>query len=102
MLIGGDGQRTLARVVAYGDEWMPIGGFRSPESLERRIDELRQLAASAGRAEIPVTVFGAAARPDQIEALAAMGVSRAVFWLPPAEAEVVMPRLRRCAEAASL
>jgi probable F420-dependent oxidoreductase len=102
VLIGGDGPRTLARVVEYGDEWMPIGGFRSPESLQRRIDDLRQLAANAGREEIPVTVFGAAARPDQIEALAAMGVNRAVFWLPPADADVVMPRLRRCAEAASL
>jgi probable F420-dependent oxidoreductase len=102
ILIGGDGPRTLARVVAYGDEWMPIGGFRSPESLRRRIDDLRQLAANAGREEIPVTVFGAAARPDQIEALTAIGVNRAVFWLPPAGADVVMPRLRRCAEAASL
>ncbi|HYM14705.1 MAG TPA: LLM class F420-dependent oxidoreductase [Dehalococcoidia bacterium] len=100
VMIGGDGPRTLARVVEYGDEWMPIGGFRSPESLARRIGELQRLAAEAGRAPIPISVFGAPARREQIEALEAIGVSRAVFWLPPADAETVLPRLRQCAEVA--
>jgi probable F420-dependent oxidoreductase len=103
VLVGGDGPRTLARVVEYGDEWMPIGGFRSPESLQHRIDELQRLAGEAGRGQIPVTVFGAPARPESIDALSQLSsVHRIVFWAPPADAGTVLPRLKRCAEAARL
>jgi probable F420-dependent oxidoreductase len=100
VMIGGDGPRTLQRVVDYGDEWMPIGGFRSPESLQRRIDELQRLAKAAGRGPIPVSVFGAPMRKDQVEALEAIGVSRCVFFMPPEGADAVLPRLRHAAEVA--
>jgi probable F420-dependent oxidoreductase len=103
ILVGGDGPRTLRRVVAWGDEWMPIGGFRSPESLQRRIDELQRLAGEAGRGAIPVTVFGAPAREASVEALGALNhVHRLVFFMPPAPAEDVLPKLQHCARIARL
>ena len=102
VLIGGDGARTLQRVVDYGDEWMPIGGFRQPESLGRRIEELQRLAKAAGRGQIPVTVFGSPIRQETVEEYEAVGAHRVVFFMPPAPADVVLPRLKHAAEVAGL
>ncbi len=103
VLIGGDGPHTLQRVVDYGDEWMPIGGFRSPASLERRIGELQQLASAAGRAPIPVSMFGAPARAEQIEAYTAIeSIHRLVFTLPSQGADEALPRLKHYASVAGL
>jgi alkanesulfonate monooxygenase SsuD/methylene tetrahydromethanopterin reductase-like flavin-dependent oxidoreductase (luciferase family) len=102
VLIGGDGPRTLQRVIDYGDEWMPIGRFRSPESLQRRIDELQSMAKAAGRGPIPVSMFGASMRNEDVEALEAIGISRCVFIMPPEAADVVLPRLKHAAEVAGL
>jgi probable F420-dependent oxidoreductase len=99
IIVGGSGPRVLQRVVAYGDEWMPN---RVPlDQLPGRIAELQQLATAAGRGPLPVTWFGA--RPDReaIERLERAGVSRCVFGMPSAGADVVLPLLRRCADAAA-
>ncbi len=101
ILVGGDGPRTLERVVEYGDEWMPIPG-RGGTNLGDRIAELQRMAKAAGRAPIPVTIFGCPPDPAAIEAFAAMGVSRCLFWLPPAPAEKCLPVLKSAAAAAGL
>ncbi|MDA0365481.1 MAG: LLM class F420-dependent oxidoreductase, partial [Chloroflexi bacterium] len=88
IVVGGNGANTLKRVLAYGDEWMPIGGRPGP-ALGERIAELQRMAAEAGREPIPVSIFGAAANAAAIEQLAELGVSRAVFALPPEPAETV-------------
>jgi probable F420-dependent oxidoreductase len=97
IMVGGDGPRTLQRVVEYGDEWMPIPG-RSQTPLAEKITELQQMAKSAGRGRIPVSVFGV--RPDAktIEEHQAAGVDRCVFGVRPAAADVVLPDLARYAE----
>ena len=102
VLVGGDGPRTLQRVIEYGDGWIPIGGFRSPESLRHRIDELQRLAKDAGRGAIPVSLFGASMKPEWLEAVAEAGVSRTVFFMPPAGADEVLPRLKHAATVAGL
>ncbi len=56
VLVGGNGQRVLDRVLAYGDEWMP--NRMSDEALAARITELNARAAETGRGSIPVTVVG--------------------------------------------
>ena len=101
ILVGGDGPHTLERVVEYGDEWMPIPG-RGATRLEDRIAELQRLAKAAGRGPIPVTVFGCQPDPKAVEAFAAMGVDRCLFWLPPAPAASCLPVLKRAAGAAGL
>ncbi|MBI2766124.1 MAG: LLM class F420-dependent oxidoreductase [Chloroflexi bacterium] len=98
ILIGGNGPRTLDRVIEYGDEWMPIG-TRTPD-LPQRITELQVMARAAGRAAIPVSIFGAQASPESFAELEAMGVTRLCFGLPPAPAEETLPRMKRYAEAA--
>ena len=97
ILVGGDGPHAFQRVVEYGDGWMPI-----PVVLQRPLSdciaELNRLAAEAGRGPIPVSAFGAAARPDVIQGYAELGVERCVFWLPPAPADKVLPLLDSYAE----
>ena len=82
VLVGGNAERVLDRVVAFGDEWMP----NRVTGLTERIRKLQQLAADAGRDPIPVTLSGA--RPDRelIERGEQLGVHRCTFYIRPADA----------------
>jgi probable F420-dependent oxidoreductase len=97
ILVGGNGPGVLKRVVAYGDGWLP-NRIRSVSELKQRIDELQRMAAEAGRAPIPVSVFGVAPTPGAVEELAGVGVERAIFPLPPRPADEVIPLLDRQAK----
>jgi probable F420-dependent oxidoreductase len=98
IIVGGDGPRTLQRVMEYGDEWMPIPG-RNSAPLEIRIAELQSMARDAGRGRIPVTLFGVPGNREVIEGYEAMGVDRVCFRLPSVESEEAISRLKRYAEA---
>jgi probable F420-dependent oxidoreductase len=82
ILLGGDSDHTLKRVVEFCDGWLPIGrpGFNAKEAVAR----LRQ-AASAGKRDfstLSLSVFGAP--PDQ-KALAEyreLGIQRALLAIP--------------------
>lgn len=91
VLMGGDGATTFDRVVEFCDGWMPIG-YRLA-NLAGKIADLRARAEHAGRdpQSISITIFGATPEPAAIEKLEALGVERAVFMLPSAERDVVMP-----------
>ncbi|MBV9577294.1 MAG: LLM class F420-dependent oxidoreductase [Chloroflexi bacterium] len=100
ILVGGNGVRTLERVVEYGDEWGPIIG-RGDTDLVERMAELQQLAAAAGRKPIPVTIFSLNSHdPRLVERFFNAGASRYIFGLPPRRSEELMPILERCAETA--
>ncbi|MFF3373528.1 LLM class F420-dependent oxidoreductase [Streptomyces sp. NPDC002680] len=89
VLVGGSGPRATARVLDFGDEWMPHAGLPVAE-LADRITKLRKAAHEAGRtAEVPVTVFGAPADATHLAQLREIGVNRAVLYAPPAEADTV-------------
>ena len=97
VIVGGDGERTLERVIRYGDEWMPIG-MRDTSSLSARISELRTMAAEAGRGHIPVGLFGHKAIKEDVENSAEMGVERIVFQVRSEESGKVLNRLDQLAE----
>ncbi|PON18826.1 LLM class F420-dependent oxidoreductase [Candidatus Entotheonella serta] len=97
ILVGGDGENTLKRVVNYGDGWLPIGRRADFKS---RIDELNHLAAEAGRGTISVSIFGAPPKPEVIEQYAEAGVQRVLFNLPPAPRDEVLPLLEAQAKVA--
>lgn len=99
ILVGGDGERTLQRVVRYGDGWLPIGG-RLRTEFGNRIEELNHMASEAGRGPIPVTIFGPQADPAVIEEHVKLGVDRIVFGLPPASRDKVLPLMEQRAELA--
>ncbi|HXU10007.1 MAG TPA: LLM class F420-dependent oxidoreductase [Blastocatellia bacterium] len=91
ILMGGDGQTTFDRVIEFCDGWMPIG-FRMA-NLPEKIATLRQRAESAGRDPntISISIFGANPERAALEQLEGLGVERAIFFVPPAERDVVMP-----------
>jgi len=83
VLVGGNADKTLDRVVAYGDEWLP-NRIGSDDDMIARFDDLQERAARAGRGPIAVTLYGTPRDPARIERLAAAGVHRFVLWLPSA------------------
>jgi probable F420-dependent oxidoreductase len=97
VLVGGDGPRTLDRVVEYGDGWMPIYG-RNQTDFAAKVADLQERARAAGRGRIEVSIFGAIPRPEAVEGLAEGGVDRIVFVLPPVASADALPRLKRYAE----
>ncbi len=98
ILVGGDGERTLQRVVRYGDEWMPLG--RTIPSFAGRIKELQELAAAAGRGPIPVSMFGTPPDSSRVEQFIEDGASRIVFAVNAAGRDEVLPKLDGLAEIA--
>lgn len=97
ILVGGNGPRTLQRVVEYGDGWMPIVRPGMPV-LDDRIAELRRLAEQVGRGPIPITLWSPPRDLRLLEHYQELGVERVVFGLSAAPAEAVLPRLEHYAE----
>jgi probable F420-dependent oxidoreductase len=97
VLVGGNAQKVIDRVLAFGDEWMP-NRVTDPAELKARIADLRRRASEAGRGRIPVTFFGVKPEPETVERYADAGVDRCVFFVPPAEAADVERRLDRYVE----
>jgi probable F420-dependent oxidoreductase len=82
VLVGGNGERVLERVVAFGDEWMP----NRVSGLTERIEQLNRLAEEAGRGPIPVTLSGAKPDRELIVRGEEAGVHRCTFYIQPADA----------------
>jgi len=97
ILLGGHGPRALARVVDYCDGWLPIS-VRAGD-LEAGMAELRRLASEKGRdpRSISVSVYGAPMDAAGLARFRDLGVARAIFALPSAEADALLPLLDRAA-----
>jgi probable F420-dependent oxidoreductase len=78
VVIGGNGEKVLDRVLRYGDAWAPQ--HRHGNIVER----LPELWERAGK-PIPVTVFGVPADAAELEKYEEAGVDRVVRWLPAAQ-----------------
>ncbi len=95
IMLGNAGPGAISRAVRFADEWMPIGARLD---LAERISELNDEAEAAGRGPIPVTNWGTAPNREAIDELADIGVGRAIFGLPSAKEDEVIPLLDRFAE----
>jgi len=97
ILLGGESQYTLRRVVEFCDGWFPRGGanFDPAESMSR----LRQAAAEAGRdmATLSVSVFRAPTDKKGLAACAEAGITRAILQLPSAGRDEVLALLDKYA-----
>ena len=76
VLVGGEGPTVEARVLAYGDGWLPQ--YRPSGDVFARIERFR---ATADR-PLDVQLFSVPADPKVLEQARAAGVSRVVRWLP--------------------
>ncbi|HXC53221.1 MAG TPA: LLM class F420-dependent oxidoreductase [Candidatus Limnocylindrales bacterium] len=94
IVLGAHGAKGIERVVRYCDGWIPIGVFTN---VEREMGTLAEAATAAGRdpKSIEVSVFGVAPDKDQLVSYRDSGVARAVFSLPSAPREKLLPMLDR-------
>jgi len=93
ILLGTLSAQGLNRVARYCDGWIPVGLML--KDLPGAIRNLRAHAEQAGRKpqEVPVSIFGAAAKEAALQQYQELGVERTVFGLPPAERDKVLPLL---------
>jgi len=100
ILMGGAGPHARQRAADFDGHWMPIVGR---DSIEEGLADLRQRAEKAGRDPATVTVSLFGARPDEakLSAWRDVGVHRALFNLPSAGRDEVLPLLDKYAALAA-
>ena len=95
ILVGGETDYTLRRVVEWADGWFPRGrgGFDPAEGMAR----LARIADEAGRSmdTINVSLFGVEPNREALDRAAEAGVTRAILGLPSNDRDDVMRRLDR-------
>lgn len=95
IVLGGESDHTLRRVVDFCDGWLPRArhGFDAAENMQR----LRAMAERQGRpmTTLSVSVFGARADADTLQAYRDAGITRAILPLPPAPRDEVWKVLDR-------
>ena len=95
ILVGGETDHTLRRVVEWADGWFPRGrgGFDPAEGMAR----LKRIADEAGRSmdTINVSLFGVEPNREALDRAAGAGVTRAILGLPSNDRDDVMRRLDR-------
>jgi probable F420-dependent oxidoreductase len=82
ILLGGETDHTLARVVEFGDGWFPRAGVRfDPYAAVQR---LKNAAGAAGRdhSSLSITVFRAPAEQAALARYADAGIHRALLEVP--------------------
>ena len=98
ILVGGETDYTLRRVVDWADGWFPRGrgGFDPAEGMAR----LKRIADEAGRSmdTINVSLFGVEPNRAALDQAAEAGMTRAILGLPSNDRDDVMRRLDRHAE----
>ena len=98
ILVGGETDYTLRRVVEWADGWFPRGrgGFDPAEGMAR----LKRIADEAGRSmdTINVSLFGVEPNRAALDRAAEAGVTRSILGLPSNDRDDVMRRLDRHAE----
>ena len=95
ILMGGETDYTLKRVVDYCDGWFPRGrgGFDPMESANR----LKNMADEVGRDinSLSISVFGAPPKPEVLDNYRKAGIDRALFALPSEDKDTVFKTLDR-------
>jgi alkanesulfonate monooxygenase SsuD/methylene tetrahydromethanopterin reductase-like flavin-dependent oxidoreductase (luciferase family) len=100
ILLGGETDHTLKRVVEFCDGWFPRtrAGFEPDEAVGR----LRRAAEQAGRdfSTLSITVFGAPPKEDVLAGYAKAGIDGALFGIPDASRDEILHQLDKWAPLA--
>ncbi|MDA0661634.1 MAG: LLM class F420-dependent oxidoreductase [Proteobacteria bacterium] len=90
VIIGGETDYTINRVIEFGDGWLPRASpnFDPTEGMKR----LRLAADKAGRdmSSLSVTVFRAPPDAQVLESYAQAGIARSLLMLPTADRDTVL------------
>lgn len=78
ILVAGNGPRVAERVLAYGDEWIPM---LRPGVLDHIAEFKKTVRRPGSDQPLPVTLFGGELR--DADSYAAVGVDRVLFWVRP-------------------
>ena len=101
ILLGGESDHTLKRVVEFCDGWFPRArpGFTAKEAVER----LRRAAAAAGRdfSTLSVSVFRAPADAGVLADYRQAGITRAVLEVPDGSRDEILRLLDKHAALAA-
>lgn len=93
ILLGGETDLTLKRVVSYCDGWFPRAarGFDAAEAVGR----LNRMAASVGRdpSSLSISVFGARPEAAVLDGYEKVGIQRALFGVPDASRDEILRTL---------
>jgi probable F420-dependent oxidoreductase len=102
VLLGVNTPNALDRVVEYAEGWFPLAARAG--DLARGIADLRRRAEKAGRDPNSLTVSIFAANPEKttVRQYEKAGAERAIFHLPSAERDEVLPILDRWGKLAQL
>ena len=83
LIFGGESDAALERVATVGQGW--FGYNLTPKALEDRLTKLDELLEGAGRSRSDIQVFVApapeAANPDDVRAIASLGVEQLIFFV---------------------
>ena len=93
VLLGGESNYTLQRVVDYCEGWFPRS--RQPQLVSQGMNALREYAARAGRdmRTISVSVFGVAGDQKLVDMYRDVDVTRVILRLPSEGRETILPLL---------
>ena len=101
ILLGGESDHTVRRVVEFCDGWFPRtrGGWEPKGAAAR----LRQAALAAGRdpATLPITVFNAPADAAALAPYREAGITRVLFEVPDLSRDDILRRLDKIAPLAA-
>ena len=103
ILMGGAGPHARQRAVDFGGHWLPIGGRSYSEPMAETIADLRARAEKAGQdpGAVTISIFGAPTDEARLAGLRDAGVLRAIFGLPSAGRDQVLPLLDKYAALAT-
>jgi probable F420-dependent oxidoreductase len=92
IVIGGNSDAALRRVANFGDGWYGFN-LSGVEEVQQRIATLKRLCQERGRelGELQLSVAVASAHPDDIAALADVGISELVLVAAPPEDPRAVP-----------
>jgi probable F420-dependent oxidoreductase len=100
IIMGADaGPRTIEDIVEFCDGWMPLA---TRMNVVDRMVQVRQALEDAGRDPTLFEITAYGAKMNDIDHLIEAGVDRAVFSVPPAAADVILPKLDELAAALPL
>ena len=99
ILLGGmPSPKLFAHVAEYADGWIPLGGG----GLGAAVPALRRAFEEAGRSpeSAKLVIYGAGADPAKLAYFRSMGAAEAIFFVPSAGKETVLPVLDQHAAVA--